>query len=62
MQNVKEGKEYYLGCGYHGAVVRKINGELQYLELQMGKENGFKKLTKKELKKRDKKELKKELK
>jgi hypothetical protein len=52
LQNVKEGKEYYFGCGAHGAVVRKINGELQYLELQMGKENGFKKLTKEELKKR----------
>lgn len=45
LQNVKEGKEYYFGCGTHAAVVRRQNGVLQYLELQRGKENGFKPLT-----------------
>lgn len=45
LSKVKEGKEYYFGCGEHAAVVRKINGEIQYLELQQGKDNGYNKLT-----------------
>lgn len=45
LANVVEGKEYLLGLGEHVAVVRKVNGELQFLELQKKyKENGFKKL------------------
>lgn len=52
LSNVKEGKEYYFGCGSHGAVVRRKNGELQYLELQKNKENGFKHLNSEVLRER----------
>ena len=39
---MREGHEYYLGVGKHSSVVRKINGELQYLELQSSIQNGWK--------------------
>lgn len=39
---MREGHEYYLGAGKHSSVVRKINGELQYLELQSSIQNGWK--------------------
>ena len=39
---MREGHEYYLGVGKHASVVRKINGELQYLELQSSIQNGWK--------------------
>ena len=39
---MREGHEYYLAVGKHSSVVRKINGELQYLELQSSIQNGWK--------------------
>ena len=32
--NVVEGKEYFLGSGRHAAIIRKVGGKLEYLELQ----------------------------
>ena len=53
LSTVKEGKEYYFGCGEHGAIVRRQNGKLQYLELQGANgDNGFKELNYNVLKKR----------
>lgn len=49
---VEEGKQYYLATGNHAAIIRKIENEYQYLELQSPKENGFKQLTNNTLKKR----------
>lgn len=34
LKEVVEGKEYYFAAGQHAAIVRKLNGKLQYLELQ----------------------------
>lgn len=31
---IKEGHEYRLVTGSHAAIIRKVNGKLQYLELQ----------------------------
>ena len=31
---IKEGHEYRLATGSHAAIIRKVNGKLQYLELQ----------------------------
>ena len=42
--NVVEGKEYYLATGRHAAIVRKVQGQYYYLELQAPNEsnrNGF---------------------
>lgn len=44
LETVEEGKEYLFFTGKHGAVIRKINGVLEYLELQDEKNNGFKPL------------------
>jgi thioredoxin-related protein len=40
--NLEEGKEYKLAAGKHSAIIRKVNGTLEYLELQSAKENGWK--------------------
>lgn len=34
LKGVVEGKEYYFVAGQHAAIIRKVNGKLQYLELQ----------------------------
>lgn len=47
-----DGKEYYLAAGRHSAIVKKIDGHFEYLELQSAKENGFKRLTTSVLKER----------
>ena len=49
---VEESKEYYLGTGKHSAIIRKIENNFEYLELQSPTDNGFKPLTKEVLKKR----------
>ena len=36
LKGVQEGKEYYFECGRHAAMVRMVNGDLQYLEMQSG--------------------------
>ena len=36
LKTVQEGKEYYFECGSHAAMVRMVNGDLQYLEMQSG--------------------------
>lgn len=52
LNKVEEGNEYYLSTGAHATIVRKLNGQLQYLELQDKKDNGFKQFTSQTLKKR----------
>lgn len=52
LNKVEEGKEYYLSTGAHAAIVRKIDGKLQYLELQGKVDNGFKQFTTQTLRKR----------
>lgn len=44
LKMVKEGQEYYFTCGSHAAIVRKTESGLEYLELQLPKQNGFKPL------------------
>ena len=41
LKKVEEGKEYYLEVGRHAAIVRKKEGNLQYLELQSSYQNGW---------------------
>ena len=42
LKNVEDGKEYYLVCGRHAAIVRKADdGALQYLELQSARYSGW---------------------
>lgn len=42
LKNVETGKEYYLVCGRHAAIVRKSDeGALQYLELQSEARSGW---------------------
>ena len=42
LKQVETGKEYYLVCGRHAAIVRKLDdGTLQYLELQSQKYSGW---------------------
>lgn len=42
LQQVEIGKEYYFYCGRHAAIVRKTSeGQLQYLELQSARNNGW---------------------
>lgn len=42
LKNVATGKEYYLCCGRHAAIVRKTDdGILQYLELQSETRSGW---------------------
>lgn len=44
MQQMEVGKEYELAVGRHAAIVRKLkNGTYEFLELQSGGTNGFKK-------------------
>lgn len=52
LNKVEEGKEYYLSTGTHATIVRKLNGKLQYLELQNKTDNGFKQFTSQILKNR----------
>lgn len=53
LEAVEEGKEYRLGVGKHAAIVRKVDGVLQYLELQSGwRENTWYTLDDAELKRR----------
>lgn len=53
IQNMAEGKEYYLATGKHAAIIRKTSKGLEYLELQDYEHlNGYKKLNDKVLKKR----------
>lgn len=53
LENVEEGKEYAFACGRHAAVVRRVDGKLQYLELQSYEEdNRWHDLTETELQKR----------
>ena len=47
-----EDKEYYLSTGGHAAIVKKMNNQYQYLELQDKINNGFKQITAKTLKER----------
>lgn len=46
LEQAAEGKEYYFECGRHAAIVRKTGGQLEYLELQSGKQNGWKPFSK----------------
>ena len=41
LKEVEEGKEYYFVCGRHASIVRKTDGQLQYLELQSRYNNGW---------------------
>ena len=52
LNKVEEGKEYYLSTGAHATIIRKLNGKLQYLELQDKTDNGFKQFTSQTLKNR----------
>ena len=45
LKKIVEGKEYYMATGQHVAIVRKIDGHYEYLELQSAKNNGFHHLT-----------------
>ena len=47
-----EGEEYIFASNFHTAVVRKFKGRIQYLELQNGKDNGFKQISEEILKNR----------
>lgn len=42
LKNVVENKEYILSTGRHAAIIRKVEGKYQYLELQSSTNNGFK--------------------
>ena len=42
LAQLEEGKEYYLSVGRHAAIVRKQGGQIQYLELQSSRSNGWK--------------------
>ena len=52
LNKIIEGKEYYLSTGGHAAIVRKINNQFQYLELQNKVDNGYKQFTGRTLKER----------
>ena len=42
LKQCETGKEYYLSCGRHASIVRKLeNGKLQYLELQSARSSGW---------------------
>ncbi|MBR1911938.1 MAG: hypothetical protein IJ828_06240 [Treponema sp.] len=42
LEKAEIGKEYYLVCGRHAAIVRKTeNDDLEYLELQSSRQNGW---------------------
>lgn len=46
LENVVQGKEYYLATGGHAAIVRKTSSGLEFLELQSANHNGWNPLTK----------------
>ena len=52
LKKIVEGKEYYMATGQHVAIIRKMNGHYEYLELQSAKNNGFHRLTNQILKDR----------
>ena len=39
--SVEEGKDYYFAAGQHAAIVRKVDGQYQYLELQSHTNSGW---------------------
>jgi len=41
LKQCEEGKEYYLVCGRHASIVRRLNDELEYLELQSATKSGW---------------------
>lgn len=41
LKKCEEGKEYYLCVGRHASIVRLLNGQLQYLELQSSSRSGW---------------------
>lgn len=41
LKNLEPGKEYYLATGRHAAIVRKVDEDYQYLELQSRLQNGW---------------------
>lgn len=41
---VEEGKEYYFAAGQHASIIRKVDGQYQYLELQSEYDSGWKTL------------------
>lgn len=41
LKQCEEGKEYYLVCGRHASIVRRLNNELEYLELQSATKSGW---------------------
>lgn len=49
LKNVEKGKEYYLSASNHAAIIRKTGRGFEYLELQTTDDNGFKKLTNRNL-------------
>lgn len=42
MSVMREGHEYYLAVGKHASIVKQVNGEFYYLELQSDIQNGWK--------------------
>lgn len=52
VQNIQDGKRYYLCVGKHAAVVEKRDDSIYYLELQSQTDNGWHKLTNTSLKQR----------
>ena len=53
LSRVESGKEYWFSTGNHAAIVKRVNGTLQYLELQgHPEENGWKELNDSVLKSR----------
>lgn len=41
LEKAVEGKEYYFVCGRHATIIRRVDGNLEYLELQSGRRNGW---------------------
>ena len=41
LEQAQEGREYYFECAKHAAIIRRREGQLEYLELQSGYENGW---------------------
>lgn len=52
LKSMADNKEYYLATGRHAAIVKRVDGSYQYLELQSRIENGFKPLDNDVLKRR----------
>lgn len=49
LKKAEEGKEYLLSTGLHASIIRKQNGKVEYLELQIEDQYGWKSLTSKAL-------------